>query len=252
MQLVSDTAGSLASLKVAAAGQKVVAGSPSCILHPALAAWRMAIPGAREAAGDGGGSNVGISGGYGDNSGVSTLTVSNNSVSDPNQWYNQNPTFNIWHDLQPLIDDQIYYKALLADYPYTDRKGNPQQGGENYLITQKVAPAIYELDFCEPGPNPIWYSLAEKRTQEFVNGIPQSAQAVAGWVKTVYSFDQSGVVGMVIGAFAGSDAEKLGHIIRQGIETFYNIKAEEDSAVQQPSTIASIAKSIGTVQNRNR
>lgn len=197
--------------------------------------------------GDTSGSNVGVYGGYGNNSSTSSLGITTGgagSVNDPNQWYNQNPNFNIWQDLQPIIDDQIYYKALLADYPYIDRKGMQQTGGENYLILNKVAPAIYELDFCEPGPNPIWYGLANDRTQEFINGIPQNAQAIAGWAKTLAGFSQSGIVGLIIGAFAGSDAEKLGHVIRQGVETFYNIKAEEDLAVQQPSTIASMAQSL--------
>jgi hypothetical protein len=100
------------------------------------------------------GYNVGIYGGYGNNSNNSSLNSNGNpyGVEDPDQWYNQNPTFNIWHDLQTIIDvQQKVYDDLQK---------------ENSAL-QNLTTAIYELDFCVPGPNPLWYDNAQQTVNDF-------------------------------------------------------------------------------------
>lgn len=128
------------------------------------------------------GYNVGIYGGYGNNSNNSSLNSNGNpyGVEDPDQWYNQNPTFNIWHDLQTIIDvQQKVYDDLQK---------------ENSAL-QNLTTAIYELDFCVPGPNPLWYDNAQQTVNDFFGDIPQKADDLGDKLRKANKwFDPGGMV----------------------------------------------------------
>jgi hypothetical protein len=149
-------------------------------------------------------------------------------------WLSINPNFNIRTDLtQALIDEQRTYSDKLQEqnkelmsttdgqkYKIDTNKNSPTYGQSN---AYGLMPAIYQLDYCIPGPHPGWEQDSQKtlsavtslivpeteeslkdRNSATITGAAQSIAPLAGAVIGASIGSAVPVVGTIIGAAAGA------------------------------------------------
>jgi hypothetical protein len=93
-------------------------------------------------------------------------------------WLSANLDFNIRTDLtQALIDEQRTYSDKLK---MQNKELNSTTDGESYKLSADrlssnaygLIPAIYQLDYCIPGPHPGWEEDAQRKLAIAINPIP--------------------------------------------------------------------------------
>lgn len=140
----------------------------------------------------GSGAQVYSSGGYGNNSSAVTNTNTNTNTND--QWFDQNPQFDITDptDLSAVITVQnAYIRAVIDDPAVTEPVLNPlglyppassiynnqttlirgNIKGQNYWL-DRIIPEIFQLDYCIPGPHPGWEAEAQQKFFPMVGKVP--------------------------------------------------------------------------------
>ena len=128
-------------------------------------------------------------------SGVKTGSTFNSSQIGSSAFLQQNPNFDITKDItQALIDTQrTYIDKLKAQNDGLMRASSSSINGYDGLI-----PAIYQLDYCIPGPNPDWENKAKNSLAKF----EKAALANANKAKT--HDDYIAMIGqMAAGPFGG-------------------------------------------------
>lgn len=98
--------------------------------------------------------NVQEFGGYGSNTSQTTIPSGGTGVSG--QWFNSNPGFNFNTDIPRVINDQRDYLTQLR---------------QEAIALQSVLGAIYQADFCLPGPHTGWQQDAQTKLSNLINTI---------------------------------------------------------------------------------
>jgi hypothetical protein len=121
-------------------------------------------------------------------------------------WLAANPDFNIRTDLtQALIDEQRTYSDKLA---LQNKELNSTTDGKPYKIdvvtgrsnAYGLIPAIYQLDYCIPGPHPGWEQDAQETLTNIVIPGANSAPGNSTFVNIVSSIP---VIGGILGSIFG-------------------------------------------------
>ncbi|MCM2338932.1 MAG: hypothetical protein NDI62_00540 [Burkholderiales bacterium] len=200
-------------------------------------------------------------------------------------WLQANPDFDIRTDLtQALIDEQRTYidklelqnKELIST---TDNK-EYKMGSNGISNAYGLLPAIYQLDYCIPGPHPGWEEDSKRTLDSVLNlVIPESAGsiedksevAIVGAVKTIAPLAGAAVgasigsvvpvvgtligaaigslVGFVVDLFSSDDAnEKLAKYYSTQIEALIGLKVNPD---EESSVANNILSKQGMVQGIN-
>ena len=138
-------------------------------------------------------------------------------------WLSNNPDFNIRTDLtQALIDEQRTYSDKLA---LQNKELMSTTDGKNYTLSSDrkssnaygLMPAIYQLDYCKPGPHPGWENDSRRVLTALTNTIGSvtkeslsdvSKDAIGGAAQKL-----APLAGAIIGATIGSAVPVVGTII---------------------------------------
>ena len=134
-------------------------------------------------------------------------------------WLSANPNFNIRTDLtQALIDEQRTYSDKLALQnkeliSTTDGKAYKLDNTTGISNTYGLIPAIYQLDYCIPGPHPGWEEDSRRtlaaatgtilpETQETLKN--KSVEQIVGMAKSILPMAGAAVGAVVLGPLAGT------------------------------------------------
>ena len=95
------------------------------------------------------------------------------SLSQRNsEWLRNNPNFNIRTDLtQAMIDEQRIYVEKMENY--------------NEALEDLIK-NTYQLDYCIPGPNPLWKEKAYERLDELAKEIPNTAGGTIDLIRGLF------------------------------------------------------------------
>ena len=153
-----------------------------------------------------------------DDSGLDGLSMSQTEKDfAPSQltssWLKANPKFNIRTDLtQALIDEQRTYinKLKLQNkelFSTTDGKDYKLDTTTGFSNAYGLLPAIYQLDYCIPGPHPGWEQDARKTLSDLlIPGINSTPTAGPGLFTTI--LNSIPIIGGLLGSIFGDTTDQ--------------------------------------------
>jgi hypothetical protein len=146
------------------------------------------------------------------------------SVNKGSGWYNTGDTFDITKDLGDIYKLENNKKVLVKKGVITIQKDYITAVNESTKELPKILPALGELDYCIPGPNPAWKSIALPKINDaidaFADAVTSEGNIVLGGGKVsdgqqflntvVQSVPGAGTIAGIVRLFtkAGSDRKE--------------------------------------------
>jgi hypothetical protein len=171
--------------------------------------------------------------------GLSNVSTKTNGFNDddPATWQSEDDTFNVFADIPRLIKNETN-DPTAANFDSTRPEGYQQMLKKQNAKTTELISAIYTLDYCLPGPNPIWETTSQIALEEKLNGMSGvSADRTFLGINTSGDNHKADVFGTLVG-----NAISFGQTLPQTPE--HLVSVAHNNKVESFESVATILETI--------